>query len=195
MPMTPEVQKKWTEAWAEARKAKDQRRKENREKWSKRRDWSEDNEATPAIPIPDDPIDDGSQASISGSLAEMRAIMLDASKPLYRRLDAAEIVLSFELGPAAGVGIDPDQIAASAYKFLKVVAKAPQTPEALKFRALKSLVGIENARVAARSGTEANIAKRQLVLNLVNAERLRLFREAGLWRDIVSKSLTQKPAA
>ena len=47
----------------------------------------------------------------SNSLQRMRDIMSDAGAPLYRRLDAAECVLTFELGPGAAAGADPDTIA------------------------------------------------------------------------------------
>jgi hypothetical protein len=100
MPKTPEVRQKWTEPWAESRKQKDQRRKENREKWAKRRDWDADNEHKLDADVEGIPneVNGG-----SGSLAKMRAIMLDPAVALYRRLEAAEVVLSYELGPGAGV--------------------------------------------------------------------------------------------
>jgi hypothetical protein len=79
MPMTPEVRQKWTEAWEEARKAKDNRRKENREKWVQRRDWSDDNQHKTDADAED------SSGEASGSLAQMRAIMLDVSTPLWRQ--------------------------------------------------------------------------------------------------------------
>jgi hypothetical protein len=133
MPMTPEVRQKWTEAWREAQKAKDERRKENREKWAKRRDWSDDNEHKIAVAI------EANGAGGSRSLAALRTIMADPDTPLHRRLGAAEVVLAFELGPGAAVGADVDKIAAGSYQFLNAVIDTPGTPEALRFRCLKMI--------------------------------------------------------
>src|SRR5262245_10940684 len=43
----------------------------------------------------------------SGSLERLRAIMTDPDAELYRRIDAAEIVLGYELSPAALANADP----------------------------------------------------------------------------------------
>jgi hypothetical protein len=180
--MSDEFRRKTEEGWEKAKADKAARRKANRERWAKRRDWSDDNEHKIAIEVEDPSGKEG----VSTSLQRLRSIMADPNVALHRRLDAAEVILTFELGPGAGVGIDPDQIAAASFKFLRAVSDDATTPDALKFRALKSIVGIENARVAAKSGAEANIAKRQLVLNLVNSVRSRLYREAGVWPVVVA---------
>jgi len=178
--MTPEVRAKWSEAWAEARKAKDRRRKENREKWAKRRDWSDDKEATaPVLPqiAADDPPDSGG----FGSLAKLRAIMLDQTAPLYRRLDAADVVIDYELAPGAAVDTPAEQIASTAFQFFKAVDVAEDAPEALKFRALKAIPRIENTRKAAVASSTQHRAKRELHVRLVNMARSRALREAGVW--------------
>jgi hypothetical protein len=101
--MNEEIRRKTMEGWQKPQKDNGRRRAENRATSLLERH----NVATAAIPIPDDPIDGAVQTSIPGSLAEMRAIMLDASKPLYRGFDAAEIVLSFALGPEPALGSTP----------------------------------------------------------------------------------------
>jgi hypothetical protein len=179
MPMTPEVRQKWTEAWAEARKAKDERRKANREKWAKRRDWSDDNEHKADVAI------EANGAGGSRSLAALRTIMADPDTQLHRRLDAAEVVLTFELGPGAAVGADVDQIAAASYLFLNAIIDTPGVPEALRFRALKMIASVENARAASKNTVAEHAAKRQLLVALINAERVRAFRAAGMWSEAV----------
>jgi hypothetical protein len=182
MPMTPEVRQKWTAAWREAQKAKDERRKANREKWAKRRDWSDDNEHKADIGTEDNASGNGDGSS---SLAKMRAIMADSKVALYRRLEAAEVVLSYELGPGAGVGVDPEAIAAASFRFLRAVTDDSTTPEALRFRALKSIVAVENARAQAKSSAVTNAEKRVLLLKLVNAERISAIRASGNWPEAV----------
>jgi hypothetical protein len=92
----------------------------------------------------------------AGACRKMRAIMADPNARLYRRLDAAEVVLSYECGVGAGVGVDPETIAAASFKFLRAAADDVSTPEALKFRALKSIVAVENARAQAKSSAITN---------------------------------------
>jgi hypothetical protein len=189
MPKSEEFRQAMIEGWAEAKKAKAERRAANREAWAK----SPKNAAnqreqtlgavTPEIPI--DPIEDAVAAS--GALARMRAIMADPNAQLYRRIDAADVVLSYELGPGAAAGIDPEQIAAPAYRFLKAVAGAADTPEALQFKALKLIVGIENSRKAAVQSSEQHFAKRELLCRLVNSERQRMLRDAGRWAGVVAQ--------
>jgi hypothetical protein len=181
MPMTPEVRQKWTEAWREARKAKDERRKANREKWAKRRDWSDDNEHRTDVAVVDIPKESGG----SDSLAELRRLMADKATPLHRRIDCAETILAFEIAPGAGVGAKVDEIAAGSFRFLKSVVDAPGSPEALRFRCLKLIAAVENARVRATSTSAVIAEKRELLRRLVNAERVRAFRAAGVWREAV----------
>jgi hypothetical protein len=183
--MTPEVREKWTEAWREAQKAKDERRKANRERWAQRRDWSDDHQHKAGIGADVEPDDN---AGGSASLRKMRAIMVNEAIPLYRRLGAAEVVLSYELGAGAGVGVDPETIAAASFKFLRAVADNASTPDALKFRALRSVVAVENARAQAKSGNVTFEEKRYLLLNLINAERVRALRQAGTWNTVLNES-------
>jgi hypothetical protein len=168
------------EGWANARHAKDQRRAENRAKWSERRDWSDDNQhkvdtGTPAEPIADD------DAMTSASLKRLRRTMLDNRIPLRRRLDCAEVVLSYELGPGAAAGADPETIAAVSYQFLKLVADDPDAPEALSFRALRLVAQVENARAQVRNTAEQLYEKRALLVGLANAERRRHLLSIGKW--------------
>jgi hypothetical protein len=171
------------EGWQKAKEEKAKRRAENREKWSRRRDWSSDEEHKIAVGIEDTA--SSSTEHASASLRQMRAIMADPSTALFRRLDAAEVLLSYELGPGAAVGVDPELIASTSYKFLKAVVEDRSTPEALRFRALKSIVAVENARAQAKSNTVTNAEKRELLLKLVNSERVRTFRAAGVWPEAV----------
>src|SRR6516162_2146449 len=96
MPMTPEVREKWTEAWHEARRKKDERRAENRAKWAGRRDWSDDNAHKLELGTG---LDEGTHPDGSESLRKLRAIMANTNIQLHRRLDAAEILVSFEIAP------------------------------------------------------------------------------------------------
>jgi hypothetical protein len=171
------------EGWQKAKEAKAKRRAENREKWSRRRDWSSEEEHKIAVGIEDTP--GSSDEHVSASLRQMRAIMGDTSAALFRRLDAAEVLLSYELGPGAAVGVDPELIASTSYKFLKAVVEDGSTPEALRFRALKSIVAVENARAQAKSSAVTNAEKRELLLRLVNAERVRALRASGNWPEAV----------
>jgi hypothetical protein len=171
------------EGWQKAKEAKAKRRAENREKWSRRRDWSSEEEHRIAVGIEDTP--GSSDEHASASLRQMRAIMGDSTTALFRRLDAAEVLLSYELGPGAAVGVDPELIASTSYKFLKAVVEDGSTPEALRFRALKSIVAVENARAQAKSSAATNAEKRELLRKLVNSERVRSFRAAGVWSEAV----------
>jgi hypothetical protein len=176
MPMTPEVRQKWTEAWREAQKAKDERRRLNREKWAKRRDWSDDNEHKLEADVAIEPNGEGSD-----SLRAMRKIMADTNAQLYRRLDAAECVLTYELGPAAAVGADPATIAAASYRFLKTVAEDASVPEGLRFRALRSVLSVENVRASITNTAANDAVKRQLWLGMLNATRSARLRRSGQW--------------
>jgi hypothetical protein len=131
---------------------------------------------TAATPIGDDDAVNG-----SASLAQMRAIMADASMALFRRLDAAECVLVYELGAGAGVGLDPADIAASSFRFLKAVADDENVPESLRFRALKSVLAIENTRKTAFQGSLQYAAKKELQLRLINSARIDAMKRAGRW--------------
>lgn len=110
-------------------------------------------------------------ANGSASLNQLRRIMADGGTELFRRLDAAEIVLSYELGPGAASGVEPDTIAAGSYQFLKMVIADPNVPEALSFRALALVARVENARADVRNASETVQAKRELLVAAVNAAR------------------------
>jgi hypothetical protein len=125
------------------------------------------------------PIDDDDHGS--ASLRQLRALMNDGGTPLYRRLDAAEIVLSYELGPGAAVGSDPDMIAVASYRFLKMVIDDVDTPEALRFRALKCVAQVENRRSELRNNAEALYEKRAMLIGLANSERRSYLVETGQW--------------
>jgi hypothetical protein len=184
MPTMPEeFRRKTMEGWEKAKQEKLKRRAENREKWARRRDWSSDDEHKIAVGVEDTSA--SSDESISASLRQMRVIMADSTVPLFRRLDAAEVLLSYELGPGAAVGVDPELIASTSYKFLKAVADNASTPEALKFRALKLVVSVENARAQAKSSAITTAEKRQLLIGLINNARSCSFRAAGTWSEAV----------
>jgi len=123
----------------------------------------------------------------SDSLGRMRAIMLDATATLGRRLDAAETLSMYELGIAGAVGVARDEIAASSHKFLRAVVDAEQTPDAARYRALKALIVIENRRAAARSSSDNHRQHRELVRRQVNAARSKALREAGTWQDVIDR--------
>src|SRR4051794_5256798 len=119
----------------ERKAAKAAKRAANREGWkfhpaNANAAWMQKQaELEAAVGIVADPID--TAVAETGSLAKLRAIMADPGTPLYRRLDAAEVVLTYELGPGAAVGLDPDQIAVGSFRFLKAVSEAAETPEPL----------------------------------------------------------------
>jgi hypothetical protein len=177
------------EATRAARAAeREARRKANQERWAN--DPANANHARlqrQAAVTPEVAAEAGGEEGGNGSasLQRMREIMLDVGAPTYRRLDAAECVLVYELSPGAAVGSDPAEIAAASYKFLKSVTNAAEVPEALRFRALRSIVAIENQRAQGKNTIAEHAAKRELLVALVNSERLRSFREAGVWPEVV----------
>jgi hypothetical protein len=124
---------------------------------------------------------DVSDANGSASLNRLRRLMADPDIQLYRRMDAAEIILGYELAPGAVAGAEPDEISAGSYRFLKAVIDDPDTPEALEFRALKCIAQVENARAQIRNAGEQLGLKRALFVELVNAERRHTLIAAGKW--------------
>lgn len=178
--MDKERETLWREHWREAKAAKAARRKANREGWA--------NSPTNAmsarnatVELEADPLAAVDDAMTSASLKKLRELMFDNKKPLYRRLDAAEVVLSYELGPGSAAGADPDTVAAKSFQFLKLVADAPDTPEALAFRALKCIAGIENARATIRNSAEQLHDKKALLVACANAERRMHLMKTGQW--------------
>lgn len=168
--------------WLKKKEERAQARKENKERWAKRRDWSDTSEHRTDIAI--EALPEGNE---SRSLKRLRQIMGDTQAALTRRLEAAELVLTYELAPAAGVGVDPEAIAASSYQFLAAVAEADGTPEALRFRALKSIAAVENARAALKTSAQGLQARHRLANDLANAELQRALRAQDRWREAVSQ--------
>jgi hypothetical protein len=189
MPMTPEVHQKWTEAWQQAKAEKLKRREQNREEWrtSPKNAMNVRGEMLEALAVPGEPHDDESNGS--SSLDQLRRIMGDPSIVLHRRIDAAEVLVPFEIAPGAATNVDPDQVAAKSFQFLRAVIDAKETPEALRFRALKCVAGIENARVQLKNSNVTNAVKKELLVKLVNAERNRRLRQTGRWPEIVASDM------
>jgi len=113
--------------------------------------------------------------------------MLDSKQPLYRRIDAAEVLISFEIAPGAANNIDPDQVAATSFQFLRAVVDAAETPEGLRFRALKCVASIENARAKIKSNNVTHAQKYELLIRLINGERSRALRAAGVWPLVIAR--------
>jgi hypothetical protein len=120
------------------------------------------------------------------SLGKLRKLMGDPRIPLFRRVDSAEVIVGFELSAGGAAGVDPDQVASSSFKFLRLVADDNNTPEPIKFKCLKLLAGIENARASIKNTVAEHVAKRRLLIELINSERQRHIRAAGRWPAIVS---------
>lgn len=171
--------------WLKKKEERAQARQENKAKWAARRDWSDTSEHRSDIEVPASP-EGASQDGQSRSLRRLRQIMGNPEAALTRRLEAAEIILTYELAPAAGVGVEPEAIAASSYQFLGAVSEAAGTPEALRFKALKSLAAIENARAAQKTSAQGLAARHRLANDLLNAELQRGLREQGEWAGAVS---------
>ena len=114
------------------------------------------------------------------ALDRLRAIMGNPDHPLYRRIEAAEAVLQYELAPAALASGSAEPVAATALRFLRAIVDLADTPESLRFRALRCIAAIENARAARVDGDQL-AGKRDLLLARVNSERRRVLIEAGCW--------------
>jgi hypothetical protein len=145
----------------EAKAARRKQREEKREAWRFARENAnsemlECREAVISVAI-NSPVD----LDDSSPLEKLRAIMLDSTQLLYRRLDAAELVLAYELAPGALVDVPPSDVAAISFRFLRGVAEATETPERLRFRALKSMLAIQHKRAAAAS-TTGQVEKQKL---------------------------------
>jgi hypothetical protein len=135
-----------------------------------------------------------STESNGNSLGELRRLMADVKQPLFRRIDCAEVILGFEIAPGAAAGVEPEQIAAGSFRFLKAVIEAPGTPEALRFRCLKLVAAVENARAAAKSDAVTNEAKRRLLIALCNSERQLALRRAKRWNAVLNEQWWIGPA-
>jgi hypothetical protein len=153
------------------------RRIKNRERWdthplNANAAHAEMKQLLKRIPVP--------EVTDVGSLSQLRAIVADTEAPLYRRVEAAEIVLSYELAPGSAINMPQEQIAAASYRFMQAVADHAETPDNIRFKCLRSLASIENAR--ARVGdTEALADRRVHLLELVNAARRRHLISSGCW--------------
>jgi hypothetical protein len=175
----------WHEHWKAARSAKEERRRQNRERWRNSAANAMNQRVAIAPEIAADPVEDAAE---TGSLAKLRALMADSNQPLHRRIDAAEVLVQFEVAPGAASNVDPNEVAAQSFQFLRAVVDAAGTPEALRFRALKCVASIENARAQITKGNVTNIAKRELLVHLVNSERNRLLRKNGRWDAVVASN-------
>jgi hypothetical protein len=186
MKLTPEERAERAAERAAKRAAlREERRKDNRERWynsphNTNANWKARYEKEDQ-PLPEIAV----EAKGSGSLAKLRAVMADPDSPIYRRLDAADVIIDFELAPGAAANVPPEQLASSAFQFYRLTEANPQTPEALKFRALKAIARIENSRKQAAQSPEAHFANREFIRRLINAERSRALREAGIWERVV----------
>jgi hypothetical protein len=150
----------WHRNWGKAKADKARRRIENREAWAKSsRNANQQRGETLDALAPAIDAELVEDTKTSASLRRLRAMMADASVPLYRRLDCAELVLSYELGPGAVAGLNPDEVGADSYWFLRAVSENDDTPESLRFRSLKAIVAVENARAAIRNASEALVPK------------------------------------
>lgn len=166
-----------------AREAKAAKRQANKDAWithpaNANAAWIERQiELKATVPLPIEPI----ETADNGALGRLRAIMADQEQPLYRRIEAAETVLQYELAPASlASGPSTGEVAAGSLRFLRAAIDLPDTPDALRFRALRCVAAIENAR-AARVDGDTLAVKRELLLALVNAERRRSLIECGSW--------------
>jgi hypothetical protein len=169
---------------AAAKEAKRQANKENwphhpanaNAAWMQRR--AEEQAAKLAAPIE---AEAGGDTGGSRSLQELKRIMRSASEPLFRRVEAAEIIAGFELPAGGAVGVNSEFVTSTAFKFLQRVTADPQTPEGIRFKSLRLVAGYENARARAVQGVEQIIKKRELQRSLCNSERRRCLLESHRW--------------
>jgi hypothetical protein len=107
--------------------------------------------------------------------------MASPDMPLHRRIEAAETIIGYELGPGAAAGIEPEHLASDSYQFLRTVTETTDVPESLMFRALKAIASVENARAAIRDAGDTLTTKRQCLIDLANAERRRWLAQHNQW--------------
>lgn len=114
------------------------------------------------------------------ALDRLKLIMADPEVPLSRRLRAASTVLKFEL-PAGALsgGNEPPEIGC-AYRFFSAIAAAPEVSAEHRQVALEHLAEIENAR-AQRTDLEAEAARHELLIAMINSERRLALSAAGNW--------------
>ena len=122
------------------------------------------------------------------SLSKLRTIMADVNSPLYQRLEAAEIILSYELAPGSLVNSPTEQVASASYRFLVAVVDDAETPSQIRFKALRSLAAIENAR--ARAGdTETAQARRNSYIDEINRARRAELVRRNLWPQVCAQAI------
>lgn len=114
------------------------------------------------------------------SINVLRRMMRDDDEPIGRRVEAAEIVLGYELPPAALASATVEPVSSEAYIFLKYIAHMTEAPSALKFRALKALSAIESAKPRKIDPQEAD-NRRRWQIALVNAARRVELQARGAW--------------
>jgi hypothetical protein len=122
---------------------------------------------------------DLSPAERIDALDRLRAIMLDQSVPLARRLRAGAAILRYEVPPGGAAGRDPDEITSSAYRFFAAVSTADVADE-MRQVALENLVVIENLK-AARHDPDAAAEARERIVAMVNAARRLELMQSGNW--------------
>jgi hypothetical protein len=113
------------------------------------------------------------------SLDELRRIMADTSVAIGRRLRAGAAVLKYELAPGSAIGVDPDNINSSAYRFFLSVSRSTADPEYRQI-ALEHLVAIDNARARSVDPDEER-QQRTATIAAVNTARRMALVQAGAW--------------
>jgi len=164
------------------RQLKDERRKANQQEWRNNHPKNA-RRAVPKLTV------DAETPSGSASLKALREIMADVEAPMHRRIDAAEIVLGYELSPAALANADPTiPVSAASFLFLQTAAGNTDVPEGLRFRCLKLVAQIENAR-ASKANAGIIASHRTLIVTLVNnARRTELIR-AGVFDRVIAANV------
>jgi hypothetical protein len=114
------------------------------------------------------------------SINTLRGMMRDDDEPIGRRVEAAEVVLGYELPPAALANATVEPISSEAYTFLKYIAHMQEAPSALKFRALKALSAIESTKPR-KIDPQAVQDQRRREIRLINAARRAELQSRGLW--------------
>jgi hypothetical protein len=176
------------EGWEAAKKAKAERRRRNQEAWAASPLNAQNQRKQAFAAAPEIKGEAKAEAdSGSASLAKLRSIMGSADIPLHRRLDAAELLVSFEVAPGSASNVDPNEVAAGSYQFLRTIVDHDDVPEPLRFRALKAIAIVENARASIKANSVTHEEKRRLLLQLANAERIAALRQAGTWQDVVAR--------
>jgi hypothetical protein len=115
------------------------------------------------------------------SVDQLTAIYRSDAVAIGRRVDAAAIVMSFQV-PAAGLATG-GPVLSDAYDFLKRVSITSAAPEAVRFAALKSLSTVESARPRA-ADPDASAEHLAMMRQWVNSTRRLALIEAGAWEQV-----------